>query len=44
MLAEKKRFPKFKDGTLGRAKLISDKNRYIIALIIGKRASEQVNR
>jgi len=44
MLAEEKRLPKIKDGTLGRAKLLSDKNRYIIALIIEKRASEEANR
>jgi len=44
MLAEEGRLPKIGDGTLGRAKLISDKNRYIIALTIEKRASEETNR
>jgi len=37
MLAEEERLPRIEDVTLGRAKLISDKNRYIIALAIEKR-------
>jgi len=32
------------DTALGRAKLIGDKNRYIIALIIEKRISEKMSR
>jgi len=44
MLAEEERLPKIKDAVLGRAKLISDKNRYIIALIIEQRTSEQTSK
>ena len=44
MLAEQGRLPRIENATLGRAKLISDKNRYIIALIIKERVSETIGR
>src|SRR5215831_6457938 len=40
ILAEEKRLPRIENATLGRAKIISDRNRYIIALIVKERESE----
>jgi len=43
MLAEQARLLRI-ENVLGRAKVIRDKNRYIIALIIEERVSEIINR
>jgi len=44
MLVKEGLLPRIEDTTLGRVKLISDKNRYIIILIIEKRMSETMSR
>ncbi|KAG5327755.1 POL5 protein, partial [Pseudoatta argentina] len=43
MLANQERLPQIENATLGRAKLISDQNRYIIALVVKERISEIIN-
>lgn len=43
MLKEQNRLPRIENATLGRARLIDDRNRYIIALIVKERISEVVD-